>query len=217
MSACENNYSNGNSAPAFSSHNEQTQNHYRRSSPTFKPNEYAKTPALTTLPPFSSMMQTPFPTTSQSTNFPYDKDAPFTESRHQATSQSQSYAPPLDAVATNLSEKHFYRSAIRSSDLPNPLPTPPYSQELLNARELGRTVEYRSMVIRETVKYFLKMKYWWTSEDYDAMAQMVSREFPDLRDPSVGPGQPDYVRYFLNYMLKCFDYSLTMGKIFNTN
>ncbi|XP_041365893.1 uncharacterized protein LOC121380922 isoform X2 [Gigantopelta aegis] len=195
MSAGDKHYNDhANPVPSFPNHNGQTHNQFtQQPSPTFTPNEHATT---TTLPPFSSMMQMPFTSTSESTKYQqYDKEIPFTESRNQIPSQSQpSYSPSVDPTSTNLSETHFYRSAIRSSDLPNPLPVPLYSQELLNARECGRTVEYRSMVIRETVKYFLKMKYWWTSEDYDAMAQMVAREFPDLRDSNVTPGQPDYVR-----------------------
>jgi hypothetical protein len=83
--------------------------------------------------------------------------------------------------------------AVRSQILPFPLPIPEYSHAIQAARTSGNILAERATIIRETVKFFLNYKYWWTSEDYDRIAELVVNHFPELRDPDVSPSEPCYV------------------------
>ena len=88
---------------------------------------------------------------------------------------------------------HKLLQAVRSTSLPFPLPVPTYSQAVQAARASGNVLAERATIIRETVKFFLSLKYWWTTEDYDRIAELVVNEFPELRDPVVWPTTPCYV------------------------
>lgn len=77
--------------------------------------------------------------------------------------------------------------------LPNPLPLPKYSQKLVKALEEGLAYRHRSEIIRETARFFLGFKYWWSSADYSRISELVVAQFPDLKDPVIQPGQPVYV------------------------
>ena len=77
--------------------------------------------------------------------------------------------------------------------LPSPLPAPKYSQKLEKAREEGLAYRHRSEIIRETARFFLGFKYWWSSADYSRISELVVSEFPELKDPVAQPGQPCYV------------------------
>ncbi|XP_076471719.1 uncharacterized protein LOC143301365 [Babylonia areolata] len=78
--------------------------------------------------------------------------------------------------------------------LPNPLPVPKYSHKLVKAREEGLAYRHRSEIIRETARFFLAFKYWWSSADYSRISELVVAQFPDLKDPVTPPGQPNYRR-----------------------
>lgn len=78
--------------------------------------------------------------------------------------------------------------------LPSPLPVPKYSQKLLKAREEGLAYRHRSEVIRETARFFLGYKYWWSSADYSRISELVVSEFPDLKDPVTHPSQASFRR-----------------------
>lgn len=69
----------------------------------------------------------------------------------------------------------------RSTCLPDPLPTPPYSLNVLRARDSGNTASARPRIIRETTQFFLSMKMWWTTQDYERIAELVLRQFPALK------------------------------------
>ena len=92
---------------------------------------------------------------------------------------------------------HKLLQAVRSTTLPFPLPVPTYSQAVQAARASGNVLTERATIIRETVKFFLNHKYWWTSEDYDRIAELVVNEFPELRDPIVWPSTPCYVSSYI--------------------
>lgn len=81
--------------------------------------------------------------------------------------------------------------------LPSPLPVPKYSQKLLKAKDEGLAYRHRSEIIRETARFFLGFKYWWSSADYSRISELVVSQFPDLKDPVIHPGQPLYVRIFI--------------------
>jgi hypothetical protein len=68
----------------------------------------------------------------------------------------------------------------RSTALPDPLPTPPYSDSVIRARESGNTMSARPKVIRETTQFFLALKLWWTAPDYERIAELVLQNFPAL-------------------------------------
>ena len=70
----------------------------------------------------------------------------------------------------------------RSTCLPDPLPVPPYSENVQRARETNNTASARPRIIRETTQFFLAMKMWWTTQDYDRIAEMVLQQFPDLNN-----------------------------------
>lgn len=78
---------------------------------------------------------------------------------------------------------------------------PEYSQAVQSARASGNVLSERATIIRETVKFFLVYKYWWTSDDYDRIAELVVNEFPELRDPFTWPSQPCYVRCIKFWLL----------------
>ena len=69
----------------------------------------------------------------------------------------------------------------RSTCLPDPLPCPPYSLNVLRARDSGNTASARPRIIRETTQFFLSMKMWWTTQDYERIADLVLRQFPALK------------------------------------
>ena len=69
----------------------------------------------------------------------------------------------------------------RSTCLPDPLPNPPYSLNVLRARDSGNTASARPRIIRETTQFFLSMKMWWTTQDYERIAELVLRQFPALK------------------------------------
>lgn len=77
--------------------------------------------------------------------------------------------------------------------LPTPLPVPRYSHKLIKAREEGLAYRHRSEIIRETARFFLGFKYWWSSADYSRISELVVLQFPELKDPVAHPGQPCYV------------------------
>ncbi|KAK7491426.1 hypothetical protein BaRGS_00017255 [Batillaria attramentaria] len=93
---------------------------------------------------------------------------------------------------------HKLLQAVRSTNLPYPLPVPSYSQAVQAARASGNVLSERATIIRETVKFFLFHKYWWTSDDYDRIAELVVNEFPELRDPFTWPSQPCYSKVRLD-------------------
>lgn len=93
--------------------------------------------------------------------------------------------------------------AVRSKNLPYPLPTPSYSQAVQAARASGNVLSERATIIRETVKFFLAYKYWWTSDDYDHIAELVVNEFPELQDPFTWPSQPCYVSCIFLFLFLC--------------
>ena len=68
----------------------------------------------------------------------------------------------------------------RSTTLPDPLPSPPYSDSVIRARESGNTMSARPKIIRETTQYFLALKLWWTAPDYERIAELVLQNFPAL-------------------------------------
>lgn len=77
--------------------------------------------------------------------------------------------------------------------LPTPLPVPRYSHKLIKAHEEGLAYRHRSEIIRETARFFLGFKYWWSSADYSRISELVVLQFPELKDPVTHPGQPYYV------------------------
>ncbi|RUS89909.1 hypothetical protein EGW08_002350, partial [Elysia chlorotica] len=77
--------------------------------------------------------------------------------------------------------------------LPDPLPVPVYSQKISAAREEGTSMRHRSEIIRETARFFLGLKYWWSSADYTRISELVVQHFPDLKDDSTGDGMNNYV------------------------
>ena len=77
--------------------------------------------------------------------------------------------------------------------LPTPLPAPRYSHKLVKAHEEGLAYRHRSEIIRETARFFLGFKYWWSSADYSRISELVVLQFPELKDPVAHPGQPCYV------------------------
>ena len=77
--------------------------------------------------------------------------------------------------------------------LPSPLPIPAYPNKLLKAREEGSAYCHRSEIIRETARFFLMFKYWWSSADYTRISELVVQQFPDLKDPDTLPGTPCFV------------------------
>ncbi|GFR68809.1 zinc finger and BTB domain-containing protein 40 [Elysia marginata] len=78
--------------------------------------------------------------------------------------------------------------------LPEPLPIPVYSQKIAAAREEGTSMRHRSEIIRETARFFLGLKYWWSSADYTRISELVVQHFPDLKDDSTGDGMNNYRR-----------------------
>ncbi|GFN87728.1 hypothetical protein PoB_001423400, partial [Plakobranchus ocellatus] len=78
--------------------------------------------------------------------------------------------------------------------LPEPLPVPVYSQKIAAAREDGTSMRHRSEIIRETARFFLGLKYWWSSADYTRISELVVQQFPDLKDDSTGDGMNNYRR-----------------------
>lgn len=78
--------------------------------------------------------------------------------------------------------------------LPEPLPVPVYSQKIAAAREEGNSMRHRSEIIRETARFFLGLKYWWSSADYTRISELVVQHFPDLKDDSTGDGMNNYRR-----------------------
>jgi hypothetical protein len=70
----------------------------------------------------------------------------------------------------------------RSTCLPDPLPVPPYSLNVLRARDSGNTASARPRIIRETTQFFLSLKLWWTTQDYERIAELVVQQFPELQD-----------------------------------
>lgn len=77
--------------------------------------------------------------------------------------------------------------------LPEPLPVPSYSQKILSARDEGSSMRHRSEIIRETARFFLALKYWWSSADYTKISELVVQQFPDLRDDTSADGMTSYV------------------------
>ena len=78
----------------------------------------------------------------------------------------------------------------RSTTLPSPLPTPPWSDSVLRARDAGNTMSARPKIVRETTQFFLALKLWWTAPDYEKIAELVLQHFPALVSlvrPSVSP------------------------------
>ncbi|CAG5128987.1 unnamed protein product [Candidula unifasciata] len=78
--------------------------------------------------------------------------------------------------------------------LPDPLPIPNYSQKILSARAEGSSMRHRSEIIRETARFFLGHKYWWSSADYTRISELVVQQFPDLKDDSSPDGMTNYRR-----------------------
>ncbi|BFZ05022.1 hypothetical protein BsWGS_08061 [Bradybaena similaris] len=78
--------------------------------------------------------------------------------------------------------------------LPDPLPIPNYSQKILSARAEGSSMRHRSEIIRETARFFLGHKYWWSSADYTRISELVVQQFPDLKDDSSPDGMTSYRR-----------------------
>ena len=81
------------------------------------------------------------------------------------------------------------------AQLPDPLPVPPYSDKVMKAKEKGVTKYERPLIIRETVLFFLSLKYWWSSVDYDRISDFVVDYFPDLKDPLLSPNMPPNVSW----------------------
>ena len=73
----------------------------------------------------------------------------------------------------------------RSSCLPTPLPVPSYSTKT-SQTSVGDDVSIRSQIIRETAKFFLSMKMWWSSQDYERITDLVVQNFPFLSDKVSG-------------------------------
>lgn len=116
--------------------------------------------------------------------------------------------------ATTLESPMSVAAALRpDAQLPNPLPVPPYSDKVMKARKMGIVKYERPLVIRETVLFFLSLKYWWSSVDYDRISDFVVDYFPELRDPVLSPNVPPNVSWFcsicllvlvmLSYMVAC--------------
>ncbi|CAL1533708.1 unnamed protein product [Lymnaea stagnalis] len=78
--------------------------------------------------------------------------------------------------------------------LPDPLPIPSYSQKIITAREDGSSMRHRSEIIRETARFFLGLKYWWSSADYTRISELVVQQFPDLKDDTTADGLTNYRR-----------------------
>jgi hypothetical protein len=55
----------------------------------------------------------------------------------------------------------------------------------MKARKSGVTKFERPLIIRETVLFFLSLKYWWSSSDYDRITEFLGEYFPDLKDPLI--------------------------------
>ena len=101
-----------------------------------------------------------------------------------------------DPTKKNVPDK-LRSSLTRQISLPNPLPVPRYSEQLLNP-ELDYTLKHhRLQIIRETVKYFLLIKYWWSSRDYERIAEMAVTQFPRLADQDGQSGGPECVSSFI--------------------
>ena len=99
--------------------------------------------------------------------------------------------------------------SVRSQTMPCPLPVPVFSHPVQAARASGNVLSERSTIIRETVKFFLNFKYWWTSEDYDRIAELVISEFPELRDPAVFPATPGFVSH-VHLMIPAFSFCYSL-------
>ena len=144
-------------------------------------------------PPRSSTNQiTTPPAAHQSTSTNGNSGSGSLPSQSQASvqhlTQASAYSLPISAPLSDsgLSEStHVDRMSAmamwRSTCLPDPLPVPPYSLNVLRARDSGNTSSARPRIIRETTQFFLCMKMWWTTQDYERIAEMVLREFPDLK------------------------------------
>ncbi|KAH9518847.1 hypothetical protein Btru_006393 [Bulinus truncatus] len=78
--------------------------------------------------------------------------------------------------------------------LPDPLPIPTYSQKIITARDDGLSMRHRSEIIRETARFFLNLKYWWSSADYTRISELVVQQFPDLKDDITADGMTNYLR-----------------------
>ncbi|KAH9518843.1 hypothetical protein Btru_006385 [Bulinus truncatus] len=78
--------------------------------------------------------------------------------------------------------------------LPDPLPIPTYSQKIITARDDGLSMRHRSEIIRETARFFLNLKYWWSSADYTRISELVVQQFPDLKDDITADGMTNYRR-----------------------
>ncbi|XP_005104001.1 uncharacterized protein LOC101850267 isoform X3 [Aplysia californica] len=78
--------------------------------------------------------------------------------------------------------------------LPEPLPVPVYSQKILAARSDGSSMRHRSEIIRETARFFLGLKHWWSSADYTRISELVVQQFPDLKDDNTADGMTNYRR-----------------------
>ena len=80
--------------------------------------------------------------------------------------------------------------------LPEPLPIPVYSQKIQSARSEGSSMRHRSEIIRETARFYLGLKYWWSSADYTRISELVIQQFPDLKDDSTTDGLTNYVCFY---------------------
>lgn len=59
-------------------------------------------------------------------------------------------------------------------------------------------MRHRSEIIRETARFFLALKYWWSSADYTRISELVVQQFPDLKDDTAGDGMTNYVSLILD-------------------
>ena len=100
-----------------------------------------------------------------------------------------------DSLTNSSSSSSLITAWHPDAQLPERLPVPPYSEKVMKAKKTGVTKYERPLIIRETVLFFLSIKYWWSSVDYDRISDFVVEYFPDLKDPMLSPNMPPNVSW----------------------